>query len=294
MRHGGARAERTPLGPAAAISPTDLRDSGRWAVFRCERELALPAPGVPYPVQRSEVSVRGRRARPRVHSPSMARRQTSDFSGLVRATTRRPEHLTEQRSRPPIVEMRRVTKVYPGGHVGLEHVSLRVDRGEFVFLVGPTGCGKTTLIKTLIRELQPHRGRGADRRPRHRLALQQEGATAAPPDRHRLPGLQAAAEPDRLRQRRLRAAGDRRLALGDPQEGAGRSAPGRPCRQGEELSPTSSRAESSSASRSPVPSSTTRRCCSPTSRPATSTPTPPSGSCRCSTGSTAPGRPSSW
>ena len=72
---------------------------------------------------------------------------------------RRPEHLTEQRARPPIVEMRRVTKVYPGGHVGLEHVSLRVDRGEFVFLVGPTGCGKTTLIKTLIRELRPPRAR---------------------------------------------------------------------------------------------------------------------------------------
>jgi cell division transport system ATP-binding protein len=54
--------------------------------------------------------------------------------------------------------MRRVTKVYPGGHVGLEHVSLRVDRGEFVFLVGPTGCGKTTLIKTLLRELQPTEG----------------------------------------------------------------------------------------------------------------------------------------
>ena len=54
--------------------------------------------------------------------------------------------------------MRKVTKVYPGGHVGLEHVSLRVDRGEFVFLVGPTGCGKTTLIKTLIRELEPTEG----------------------------------------------------------------------------------------------------------------------------------------
>ena len=54
--------------------------------------------------------------------------------------------------------MRKVTKVYPGGHVGLEHVNLRVDRGEFVFLVGPTGCGKTTLIKTLIRELEPTEG----------------------------------------------------------------------------------------------------------------------------------------
>jgi cell division transport system ATP-binding protein len=89
----------------------------------------------------------------------MARRQTSE---LLRARpakpVRRPEHVTEQRARPPIVEMRNVTKVYPGGHVALERVSLRVDRGEFVFLVGPTGCGKTTLIKTLIRELQPTEG----------------------------------------------------------------------------------------------------------------------------------------
>jgi cell division transport system ATP-binding protein len=89
----------------------------------------------------------------------MPRRQTEDLAhARSQRTARRPEHLTEQRARPPIVEMRRVTKVYPGGHVGLERVSLRVDRGEFVFLVGPTGCGKTTLIKTLIRELEPTEG----------------------------------------------------------------------------------------------------------------------------------------
>jgi cell division transport system ATP-binding protein len=87
----------------------------------------------------------------------MARRQTDILRARPR-TQRRPEHVTERRDRPPIVEMRRVTKVYPGGHVGLEHVSLRVDPGEFVFLVGPTGCGKTTLIKTLIREIRPTEG----------------------------------------------------------------------------------------------------------------------------------------
>jgi cell division transport system ATP-binding protein len=53
----------------------------------------------------------------------------------------------------PIIEMRDVTKVYPGGHMALDRVSLAIDRGEFVFLVGPTGCGKSTLIKMLIREL---------------------------------------------------------------------------------------------------------------------------------------------
>src|SRR5262245_49627978 len=60
-----------------------------------------------------------------------------------------------QRRRPggkPIIELRDLTKVYPGGHMALDRVSLAVDRGEFVFLVGPTGCGKSTLIKTLIRD----------------------------------------------------------------------------------------------------------------------------------------------
>jgi len=60
--------------------------------------------------------------------------------------------------RPPIVELRDATMVYPGGHVGLERVSISIDRGEFVFLVGPTGCGKSTFIKLLLRDLQPASG----------------------------------------------------------------------------------------------------------------------------------------
>ncbi len=58
----------------------------------------------------------------------------------------------------PIVELHDVTKVYPGGHVALERVSMAISRGEFVFLVGPTGCGKSTLIKLLIRDLDPTEG----------------------------------------------------------------------------------------------------------------------------------------
>ena len=58
----------------------------------------------------------------------------------------------------PIIELSDVTKVYPGGHMALDRVSLAIDRGEFVFLVGPTGCGKSTLIKMLIRELATTEG----------------------------------------------------------------------------------------------------------------------------------------
>jgi cell division transport system ATP-binding protein len=58
----------------------------------------------------------------------------------------------------PIIELRDVTKVYPGGHMALDRVSLAIDRGEFAFLVGPTGCGKSTLIKMLIRELETTEG----------------------------------------------------------------------------------------------------------------------------------------
>jgi cell division transport system ATP-binding protein len=60
--------------------------------------------------------------------------------------------------RPPILELRGATVIYPGGHVGLERASVTVERGEFLFVVGPTGCGKSTLIKTLIREVEPAEG----------------------------------------------------------------------------------------------------------------------------------------
>jgi len=84
--------------------------------------------------------------------------QTSKLLRGRERSARRPEHLTERRTKPPVVELRQATKVYPGGHVALERASLRVDAGEFVFLVGPTGCGKSTLIKMLIRELEPTEG----------------------------------------------------------------------------------------------------------------------------------------
>jgi cell division transport system ATP-binding protein len=60
---------------------------------------------------------------------------------------------------PPIIHLSDATIVYPGGHVALERLSLEIDRGEFAFVVGPTGCGKSTLIKALIRDVEPAAGK---------------------------------------------------------------------------------------------------------------------------------------
>jgi cell division transport system ATP-binding protein len=59
---------------------------------------------------------------------------------------------------PPVVEFRRVSKRYEGGDTALDDVSFTVGRGEFVFLVGSTGSGKSTLMRLLIKELEPTSG----------------------------------------------------------------------------------------------------------------------------------------
>lgn len=51
-----------------------------------------------------------------------------------------------------MIEFRDVKKVYPNGTVALDGINLKIADGEFVFIVGESGAGKTTLMKLLLRE----------------------------------------------------------------------------------------------------------------------------------------------
>lgn len=60
--------------------------------------------------------------------------------------------------RQTVVELRGVSKLYGAGDVGLERATFAVSRRELVFLVGPTGSGKSTIMRLLIKELEPSEG----------------------------------------------------------------------------------------------------------------------------------------
>ena len=58
----------------------------------------------------------------------------------------------------PVIEFRGVAKIYPSGDVGLDQATFSVNREEFVFLVGSTGSGKSTVMRLLLKELDPTDG----------------------------------------------------------------------------------------------------------------------------------------
>ena len=57
-----------------------------------------------------------------------------------------------------LIRIKDVTKTYKNGVTALYNISLDIEKGEFVFVIGATGCGKSTLIKTMYREERPTSG----------------------------------------------------------------------------------------------------------------------------------------
>ena len=58
-----------------------------------------------------------------------------------------------------MIDFVNVKKAYPNGTLALKGINLHIDDGEFVFVVGHSGAGKTTLMKLLLREEKPTSGK---------------------------------------------------------------------------------------------------------------------------------------
>ncbi len=58
-----------------------------------------------------------------------------------------------------MIELRDVSKSYQQGAPAINHINLKIEKGEFVFIVGNSGSGKSTMIKLLMKELDPTAGK---------------------------------------------------------------------------------------------------------------------------------------
>ena len=61
-------------------------------------------------------------------------------------------------AKPPMVEFKNVSKIYPGGKVAVENINLHIERGEFVCFIGTSGGGKTTTLRMINGMLIPTGG----------------------------------------------------------------------------------------------------------------------------------------
>lgn len=75
-----------------------------------------------------------------------------------------------------MIQMYHVTKTYPNGVIALNDVNIEIEKGEFAFLIGPSGAGKTTFMRLIFREELPSEGqviidgRNIERLKEHKVA----------------------------------------------------------------------------------------------------------------------------
>jgi len=62
------------------------------------------------------------------------------------------------RNKPTKISFNKVKKYYPGGIMALNDITFDINNGEFTFIVGPSGAGKTTIVRLLIRQEFPSEG----------------------------------------------------------------------------------------------------------------------------------------
>ncbi len=113
-----------------ALQGEGLEDMGRVGPLRCPDPMATSST--------SQQTAR-RRAQP-IAVPGSQRPQRPGHAG------------------PAVIEFRGVSKHYAPGDVGLDQATFSIDREEFVFLVGSTGSGKSTVMRLLLKEIEPSEG----------------------------------------------------------------------------------------------------------------------------------------
>ena len=97
-----------------------------------------------------------------------------------------------------MIDFEHVTKVYEtqnDENVALEDINIHIDEGEFVFILGHSGAGKSTFLKLIQMEEKPTEGKIYI----HHQAPQ--GALSAPPDGRGVPGFPPDPHHDGVRER---------------------------------------------------------------------------------------------